>query len=118
LLQKILELAKSTSNHNHESLQVVAKKLKIHYSLYIEIFHIFESYHVTLKSRACKLFAKACRFIMGQLNDKFVGFSILVVGEIYHNQQLQVHTNSQEHQDQMCLEHSFEGNISSSMVTD
>jgi hypothetical protein len=53
---------------------------------------------------------------MSQLNDKFVGFSILVVGEIHHNQQLQMHTNSQEHQDQMCLEHSFEGDISSPMV--
>jgi len=55
---------------------------------------------------------------MGQLNDKFVGFSILAIGEIHHNQQLLVHTNSQEHQDQMCLEHNFEGDISSPMVTD
>jgi len=54
---------------------------------------------------------------MGQLNDTFVGFSILVVGEIHHNQQLQVHTNSQEHQDQMYLEHSFESNVNSPMVT-
>jgi hypothetical protein len=28
LLQKILKLAKLTSHHNHESLQVVAKKLQ------------------------------------------------------------------------------------------
>jgi hypothetical protein len=55
---------------------------------------------------------------MGQLNDKFVSFSILVVGEIHHNQQSQVHTKSQEHQDQMCLEHSFESDICSLMVTD
>ncbi len=58
------------------------------------------------------MFAKACRFIMSQLNDKFLGFSIMVVGEIHHNQQLQMHTNSQEHQDQMCSKHNFEGEIS------
>ncbi len=64
------------------------------------------------------MFAKACRFIMGQLNDKFVGFSILAIGEIHHNQKLRVHTSSQKHQDQMCLEHSSKGDISSPMVID
>jgi hypothetical protein len=54
---------------------------------------------------------------MSQLNDKFVDFSIMAIGDIHHNQQLQVQTNSQEHQDQMCLEHNFESNISFPMVT-
>jgi len=54
---------------------------------------------------------------MGQLNDKFVGFSIMAIGEIHHNQQLQVHTNSQEHQDQMWLEHKLESDVNFPMVT-
>ncbi len=81
------------------------------------IFHIFESYHVT-KSWACKLFAKDCRFIMGRLNDKYVGFPILAIGEIHHNQQLQMHISSQEHQNQMCLEHSSKSDVNFPMVID